>query len=267
MSRPRALVLRAAGTNCDVELCRAFQLAGAQPELMHLDRVIERPGHLDSADLIAFAGGFSFGDDVASGRIFAVKTRERLYARLKTAAERGVPMIGVCNGFQILVQTGLLPGPAAGEPWPDTPPTQTVSLTENESARYIDDWIPVAVEPSTCCVWTEGLDAGAGPDILRLPIAHGEGRFVADEATLASLEASGQVALRYTDNPNGSVGAVAGICDPTGRIFGLMPHPERYVDWATHPFWTRLDEETRSADTPGLSIFKSAVAAAARQPA
>ncbi len=234
---------------------------------MHLDRVIERPGHLDAADLIAFAGGFSFGDDVASGRIFAVKTRERLYARLRTAAERGVPMIGVCNGFQILVQTGMLPGPAAGEPWPATPPDQTVSLTENASASYIDDWIPVAAEPNSCCIWTEGLDAGASADVLRLPIAHGEGRFVTDDATLASLESQGQIALRYTDDPNGSMGNVAGICDPTGRIFGLMPHPERYLDWTKHPFWTRLDDETKASDTPGLTIFKSAVAAAVRQPA
>lgn len=267
MSRPRALVLRAAGTNCDVELCRAFQLAGAQPELVHLDRVIEKPGHLDHADLIAFAGGFSFGDDVASGRIFAVKARERLYSRLREAAERGVPMLGVCNGFQIMVQTGLLPGPGAGDHWPASPPAQTVSLTENASARFIDDWIPVTVEPRSCCVWTEGLDAVASPDVLRLPIAHGEGRFVTDDATLAALEAGGQVALRYADNPNGSMGAVAGICDHTGRIFGLMPHPERYVEWTTHPFWTRLDERTRSGDTPGLTMFKSAVAAASRQPA
>lgn len=276
---PRALIIRTAGTNCDAEMVRAFALAGAQPDLVHLDRLIAEPARLDDYDLIGFPGGFSYGDDIASGRIFAMKARLGLYAALRAAAGRGVPMIGVCNGFQIMVQAGLLPGPAAGEPWPeDEPPEQQVSLAANDCGCFIDDWVRIRVNPASPCVWTAGLaerwhgspsgnpsshDQQAADRILRLPIAHGEGRFTArDQSVLDRLAGSGQVALLYEDNPNGSMGDVAGICDPTGRIFGLMPHPERYVEWTQHPFWTRLGSDERQGDTPGLAMFKSAVRAA-----
>ncbi len=329
---PRALVVRAAGTNCDAELCRAFAMAGAEPDLVHLDRLIAEPARLDRYDLVGFPGGFSYGDDVASGRIFAVKVRERLWPALRAALERGVPMIGVCNGFQVLVQVGLLPGPARGEPWPiDVPPRQTAALTDNAGARFIDQWVRVRAEPGSVCVWTKGLAEGgkeekvqsskfkvqsgsseseaqrgsdladrlrealglgggsspASPsphhpitsqsrpgdpsphhNIMMLPIAHGEGRFVTESPALISeLERSGQVALRYIDNVNGSESAVAGICDSTGLVFGLMPHPERYLDWTRHPFWTRLPPDVRSGETPGLRIFRNAVEAASRVPA
>jgi phosphoribosylformylglycinamidine synthase len=260
---PRALVIRAAGTNCDAEMMRAFALAGATPDLVHLDRLIAEPARLDEFDLIGFPGGFSYGDDIASGRIFAMKVRERLYPALRGAIERGCPVIGVCNGFQVLVQTGLLPGPEAGEPWPlGAPPEQRVSLAENAEARFVDRWVPVEFDANSRCVWTAGL-SGA-PDVMQLPVAHGEGRLVARPGVLEGLKRAGQVALRYLDNYNGSEGAVAGICDASGLVFGLMPHPDRYLDWNRHPYWTRLGAEAMRGETPGLRIFRNAVEAASR---
>jgi phosphoribosylformylglycinamidine synthase len=262
---PRAIVLRAAGTNCDAEMVRAFELAGARARLVHVDRAIAEPGLLEEADLLGFPGGFSYGDDIASGRVFAVKLRERLWPALRAAAERGCPMIGACNGFQVLVQVGLLPGPEGSEHWPDRAPAQRVALAENQHARFVDRWVRVEADADSRCVWTRPLvDAGFGADAMMLPIAHGEGRFVADSAdTIRALERSGQVALRYAkaDNINGSEGRIAGICDPSGRIFGLMPHPERYTQWTHHPFWTRLEPDARRGDTPGLAMFRAAVSA------
>lgn len=263
----RALVIRTAGTNCDAELVRAFSLAGATPELVHVDRLIAEPGRVAGYDLIGFPGGFSYGDDIASGRILAMRLRERLYPALRDAAGRGVPMIGVCNGFQVLVQVGLLPGPMGDEGWPEEgPPAQEVSLTHNAGGMFIDHWFRVAGVANTKCLWTRGLDEAVEDsvrdDVLMLPIAHGEGRFVTNSAgTLERLERGGQVALRYVDNPNGSMNDIAGICDATGRIFGLMPHPERYLEWEQHPYWTRLSGGVRRGETPGLRMFRNAVEA------
>lgn len=260
---PTALVIRAAGTNCDAELCRAFHLAGATPQLVHLDRLIAEPRRLEDADLIGFPGGFSYGDDVASGRIFAMRVRERLWPALRSAVARGCPIIGVCNGFQVLVQVGLLPGPAPGESWPvESPPPPAAALCDNASARYEDRWVPVEFVRRSVCLWTRGLH-DLEPDTAILPAAHGEGRLVFGSAgLLARLEASGQIPLRYRDNYNGSEGAVAGLCDVSGRVFGLMPHPERYLDWTRHPWWTRLDDRVRRHETPGRRIFRNAVEAA-----
>lgn len=267
----RALVLRTAGTNCDAELARAFHLAGAAPDTVHLDRLIADPAQVDRYDLIGFPGGFSYGDDIASGRIFAVRLRQNLYPALREAALRGVPMIAACNGFQILVQAGLLPGPGAAGAWPESPPAQEVALAHNAGGRFIDRWVPVTFDPKSVCVWTQGLAGSfAGPaqrDVHLLPIAHGEGRVVlASPDMLSRLEAAGQIPVRYLDNPNGSHGGIAGLCDPSGRIFGLMPHPERYLDWTRHPSWTRLPAALRSEETPGLRMFRSAVAALRESP-
>jgi phosphoribosylformylglycinamidine synthase len=281
---PTALVVRAAGTNCDQEMCRAFALAGAEVDLVHVDRLIAEPARVGRYDLIGFPGGFSYGDDIASGRIFAVRLRENLWPALREAAARGVPMIGACNGFQVLVQVGLLPGPevAAGgagaeggeiEPalvWKDAAPAQRAALSENVRGRFEDRWVGVEFDEASPCLWTRGVaeraragvagDDDAGRDVLMLPVAHGEGRFVADRPeTLAALQRRGQVPLRYTDNYNGSEGAVAGVCDATGRIFGLMPHPERYLDWTRHPYFTRLDAGTRAGATIGRMMFENAV--------
>jgi len=263
---PKAIVIKAPGTNCDVEMLRGFAMAGASVELVLLDSLIGDPARLGGVDLVGFAGGFSYGDDVASGRIFAVRAREKLYPALRDAAMRGCMMIGACNGFQILVQCGLLPGPSEPGSWPSTPPRQSLALTDNIGARFVDRWVGVVPEPGSVCLWTKGLTDMVKPehraDVLQLPVAHGEGRLVGDTAAvITGLEQRGQVALRYSENFNGSDGAIAGVCDPSGRIFGLMPHPERFLEWTRHPYWTRLDKGTASGDTPGLRIFKNAVEA------
>ncbi len=263
---PRAIVIRAAGINCEQEMVRAFTLAGAATDLVRLDALIAEPSRLDGYDLVGFPGGFSYGDDIASGRIFAMRVRERLYPALRGAAERGCPMIGACNGFQVLVQAGMLPGPAPGESWPEGAPPAQLALTDNIHARFVDDWVGMVPAPASVCLWTRPLaemaSSLAAEDVLKLPVAHGEGRLVAREpGLLAALDACGQVALRYADNYNGSEGAVAGVCDATGRILGLMPHPERYLQWDRHPYWTRLPAEVRRGDTPGLRMFRAAVEA------
>lgn len=247
---PRAIVIRTAGTNCDSEMVRGFRLAGAQTDLVHLDRLAAQPSILDQYDLISFAGGFSYGDDCGAGRVQAVKIRECLLPSLHSARDRGVPMIGACNGFQVLVQTGLLPG---GD-------EQTTALANNAGGRFIDDWVRVRYESGTVCLWTAGLTSIISEEGAMLPIAHGEGRFiVASTRVERDLEQRGQVALRYETDINGSAGNIAGICDPTGRIFGLMPHPERFLSWHNHPFWTRLPAAARVGDTPGLRMFKNAL--------
>jgi phosphoribosylformylglycinamidine synthase subunit PurQ / glutaminase len=270
MSMPRALVVRTAGTNCDAEMCRAFEMAGATVDLVHVDRLIADASQVERFDLIGFPGGFSYGDDIASGRILAMKLREKLYPALRDAARRGCAMIGACNGFQVLVQVGLLPGPSAGGDWPeDAAPAQTTALSFNAGGRFIDAWVRVATVVGSRCIWTQDLDGdrnasrySSADDVMRLPIAHGEGRFVtASPQVLRELEANGQIALTYVDNPNGSEQNIAGICDSSGRIFGLMPHPERYLDWTLHPFWTRLASDVRQGPTPGLRMFQNAVRA------
>ncbi|MEM8756646.1 MAG: phosphoribosylformylglycinamidine synthase subunit PurQ [Planctomycetota bacterium] len=251
--RPVALLVRAAGTNCGAELARAFRLAGAAPTVVHLDRLLRDPGPIAGAEIIAFPGGFSFGDDIASGRVFAMHVRTALGGPLREAVGRGARVLGVCNGFQILVQSGLLPGWDGQE--------RAAALVENEQGRFIDRWVRVEYPSASRCVWTKGLAKDQDPETQLLPIANGEGRFVADDDGLARLERAGQIAVRYAEPTNGSAGDVAGICDPTGRVLGLMPHPERYLDWNRHPFWTSLPSAVRSGTTPGLRLFENAVRA------
>jgi phosphoribosylformylglycinamidine synthase I len=261
---PRALVIRTAGTNCDTELCRAFSLAGAEVDLVHLDALIRNTHVLRSIDILGFPGGFSYGDDIASGRIFAMKIRTRLYPALRDALNRGALVIGICNGFQVMVQAGLLPGPSEGLEWPEAPPEQTLALTDNSDARFHAHWVGVRYERPSRCVWTCNLlDASevGGPAAV-LPVAHGEGRLVARNSEILShLEDAGQICIRYVEDFNGSVERIAGICDASGRVFGLMPHPERFLDWNRHPFWTRLDQSLRKTPPPGLRVFRNAVEA------
>jgi phosphoribosylformylglycinamidine synthase subunit PurQ / glutaminase len=263
--QPRALLVRTAGTNCDAELAHAFTLAGASVRTIHLDTLTAQPALLRDFQLIGFPGGFSYGDDIAAGRIFSMKVRRHLFAPLVEAVQRGTPIIGICNGFQVLVQAGLLPGPAAGEAWPGAAPTPTVALADNEGGRFIDNWCPVTLEAESACIWTKDVDVAESARLL--PIAHGEGRFIpADDATLERIEKAGCVALRYRGNPNGSVADIAGICDASGLVFGLMPHPERYVHPTQHPSWTRLaaqDPAFMQAETLGLRMIKRAVEHAA----
>ena len=244
---PTTLIIRTAGTNCDAELANAFEQAGASTQSIHIARLIDEPALIESFDLIGFPGGFSYGDDIAAGRIFANRLKHRLLTPLQDAAKRGVPMIGICNGFQVLVKLGLLPDPQLAK--------QNCTLADNTSGRFTCKWGPVEEVADSACVWTKGLGSFA------LPIAHGEGRFTAPANILNQLKANQQVALRYTSgsNPNGSDDDIAGICDPSGVIFGLMPHPERYVTATQHPQWTRQGEGFLDQTMPGLTIFENAV--------
>jgi phosphoribosylformylglycinamidine synthase subunit PurQ / glutaminase len=258
--RPKALVVTAPGINCDGELALAFEAAGASPESILLSDLIERPALVDRFALIGLPGGFSYGDDGGAGRVLAQLIRRGLYSALAAAIDRGVPMIAPCNGFQIAVQAGLLPGPADGESWPTEPAVPAVALAPNERGRFHDVWTGVEIPESTRCIWTTGL-GDVPAEAMVLPSAHGEGRFVATDETTSALESEGRIALRYTeaDHFNGSRGRVAGICDASGLVFGLMPHPERYTRWSQHPTWTRLEASVRSGDTPGLAMFRNAV--------
>jgi phosphoribosylformylglycinamidine synthase len=245
---PRVLILRSAGTNCDVELSHAFARAGADPTPMHLNTLVADPAALHGFDLLGIPGGFSYGDDIAAGRILANRVRHRLMDDLRRFVADGKPVIGICNGFQVLIKTGLLPGLA-------DQPGQVATLADNARPRFVDRWVKLRVDPASRCIWTRGLDE------LALCIAHGEGRFVAPEPILDALEAHGQVPLRYTDNPNGSMRDIAGVCDPTGMVLGLMPHPERNQHPTNDPQWTRA---AKLDDTPpGLRMFINAVEYAA----
>ena len=251
MLSPRALVLRAPGTNCDYETAHAFERAGAIARRVHVRALAEKPALLDDVQVLCIPGGFSYGDDIASGRIFALELAMRLGDALRRFRDRGGLVLGICNGFQVLLQTGLLLADAEGRP--------RATLAHNRSGRFIDRWVRLAVHGHTC-PFLHGLDAP-----FELPIAHGEGRFVAaTSADLTAFERAGQLVLRYAAdpaggswNPNGAQADVAGACDATGRVFGLMPHPERFVDATQHPAWSgRLDGGAAGA---GLTIFANAV--------
>ena len=259
-----ALVLTTSGINCDRELAHAFELSGATAELVHLNRLLAEPGMVDRYSLIGLPGGFSYGDAIGAGRIAATLMREALYPAFVSAIARGVPIIAPCNGFQIAAQMGLLPGPAAGEPWPAVPARPTVGLAANDTARFVDRWCAVEIPDGTRCIWTQGIELEDAGGVL--PVAHGEGRFtVGPDLAVSRLAADGQIALRYRpgENPNGSLDAVAGICDASGLVLGLMPHPERFTRWTHHPQWTRLEEPR--GETLGLAMFRNAVAWAKQQ--
>ncbi len=259
---PSTLILRTAGTNCDAETAHAFELAGARAQRIHLNQLLADPRLLQRYQLLAIPGGFSYGDDIAAGRIFANQIVHHLAEPLRRFVEAGKPVIGICNGFQVLVKTDLLPGALAGQSG------QTATLTHNDNGRFIDRWIHLAARSSKC-IWTRGIKMG-----LELPIAHGEGKFVAVARNVAeALEQANQVALVYIRpdgspaegaapwNPNGSADDIAGVCDSTGLVLGLMPHPERHVDPTQHPAWTRMRHDGRLPEEgAGLAIFRNAVA-------
>ncbi len=254
--RPRVLVLGGYGINCEAETHRAFQRAGADATIMHLNDLLESPEFLRQQHILAVPGGFSFGDHVGSGKILANRMRYRLGDGLHDFVHAGKLVIGICNGFQVLVKLGLLPSL-------DGDFRQDVTLTHNESGRFEDRWVHLRPDPDTVSLWVRGISR------LELPVRHGEGRFVArDDTVLQRLREGGQIVLRYAKpngeaaggaypaNPNGSVDDIAGICDPSGRIFGLMPHPEAYLDGTNHPRWTLDGLKPEGA---GLQLFRNAV--------
>jgi len=253
----RALILTGFGINCDAETQYAFERAGAAAERVHLNDLIETPARFRDFQIMAIPGGFSFGDDIASGKILANRLRYRLGDPLKRFVADGGLMIGICNGFQVMVKTGVLP-------MFDGEFRQDVTLTHNNSGRFDDRWVHLASASGNRCIWTRGIEQ------MELPVRHGEGKFIAaDNAVLRRLWDGGQVVLQYAtangvpangqfpQNPNGSVDDIAGICDPTGRVFGLMPHPEAFVERTNHPEWTRRALPEEGA---GLRIFQNAVA-------
>ena len=223
MSRPTALVVRAPGTNRDGDTAFALGLVGAQPRQVLIAELCADPKVLHAAQMLVVPGGFSFADALGAGRLFALELVTRLRDELATFVESGKPVIGICNGFQVLVRTGLLPGGGA-----------TVALGGNSGGQFICDW--VRLKPaSQRSIWTSSLT-----EDVECPIAHGEGRFVCDPDTLAALDANDQIAFRYSGpNPNGSLADIAGICDPTGLVLGLMPHPENHVLPRQHPHHRR----------------------------
>jgi len=248
----RVAVVRTAGTNCDVETAYAFEKAGASVDRVHVNCLAEKPGRLSRYHILALPGGFSYGDDIASGKLLANELRFRLEDEIRRFVNDGKLMIGICNGFQVLVKAGLLPGLRRGR-------VQT-TLTFNNSNRFEDRWVHLHAEETPCAFVQPG-------EHMYLPVAHGEGKFVAEQAVLDELNRKQCVVFRYTGpndatppdypwNPNGSVENIAGICNPTGRIFGLMPHPERHVEPTQHPRWTR---EGLQREGDGAKVFRNAV--------
>jgi phosphoribosylformylglycinamidine synthase len=236
---PKAIVLRAAGTNCDRETEFALVQAGFEASRVHVLALMESPRLLREAQFLVIPGGFSYGDDIASGKILANQMLHRLAEPLNEFLSADKLALGVCNGFQIMIKAGLLP-------WAKVDPVSAhrdATLAWNDSGRFEDRWIHMRADSDKCVFLPKG-------EIVALPMAHGEGKFVPrDQAVLDQLRASDQIALRYVDaagkpgpypiNPNGSIDDIAGLCDPSGKVLGLMPHPERFVDITHHPQWTR----------------------------
>ncbi|MCL4217284.1 MAG: phosphoribosylformylglycinamidine synthase subunit PurQ [Candidatus Hydrogenedentes bacterium] len=253
----RASVLTGFGINCDYETAHALNRAGAEASRVHLNDVIADPGMLEDVQILAVPGGFSFGDDIASGRILANRLRYKLGDPLLRFVEAGKLIIGICNGFQVLAKMGILP-------LFDGKLEQITTVTYNDSARFEDRWVHLAAAEGNRCIWLKGIKH------LELPIRHGEGKFVPqDDEVLQELAEGGQIALRYARpdgvpargeypaNPNASVDDIAAICDPSGRVLGIMPHPEAYVVRTNHPRWTRSNLPEEGA---GLQVFRNAVA-------
>jgi len=254
MKKAKVIVLRTAGTNCDYETMYAFQLAGAETDLVHINQLINRKKLLDDYHILALPGGFSYGDDIAAGILLANELKYKIREQIEDFVVAGKLVIGICNGFQVLVKAGLLPG------FNGISDTQESTLYLNDSAKFECRWSYLQTENSSS-VFTQNVK----PQIY-LPVAHAEGKFTAEEKVLDTLEKNRQVVFRYSSpngnltgypwNPNGSDRNIAGICDITGRILGMMPHPERYLNRINHPRWTR---EELPEEGDGLAIFRNGV--------
>ncbi len=264
MTQIQALVLTGFGLNCDHETAYALELAGATAVRVHINALIEGDVDLKDFQILAFGGGFSWGDDHGAGVIQAVRLRTNLGRQLLDFVAADKLVIGICNGFQTLVNLGLLP--AIDKAYQQ----RRVALTFNDCGNFRDQWVHLQVNGASPCVFTEGLTQ------LELPVRHGEGKLWAPQETLDRLAANNQIVLRYATadgqpaegafpaNPNGSLMDIAGICDRSGRIFGLMPHPEAYNHRTNHPDWTlrkARGEKTDAGLTPGVQIFRNAVQA------
>lgn len=266
MSRVHVLVLTGYGLNCDNETAYTFELAGAKSTRVHINALVDGSVHLDQFQILVFGGGFSWGDDHGAGVVQAVRFKTYLGDALLEFIDNGNLVLGICNGFQTLVNLGLLPGI-------DHDYTRrTVAVTFNDCGNFQDRWVHLKANPESPCVFTEGLKQ------LEFPIRHGEGKFYTDPDVVKHLHTNNQIVLNYAMpngeraqgqfpyNPNGSMEDIAGICDLTGRVFGLMPHPEAYHHPTNHPDWTRIKEQKRrqrnglsSEPTVGVRLFKNGV--------
>jgi phosphoribosylformylglycinamidine synthase len=248
--KPRVLVLAGDGINCDQETAHAFRLARFEVEVRHLNDLIAEQVTLDQLSknysTLAIPGGFSFGDDLTSGKVLALKIQYQLKWDLNAYASRGGLVLGICNGFQALIRLGIF--------------GKDVSITHNSSGKFMNSWVKVTPSGSKCA-WLKGLGT------VDLPIRHGEGRIVIAASrrteTVEKMERLGLSCLRYEGDPNGSEDRLAGLCDSTGRIFGLMPHPEAFIRWSSHPSWT-LQPARAGAPGQGLMFFENAYQEAIR---
>jgi len=271
MKRIKALVLTGFGLNCDYETDFSLKLAGAESHRIHINELIGVARGSDKVALgqfqiLVFGGGFSWADDHGAGVLMAAKLKRHLGAELKRFVQDGNLVIGICNGFQALVNLGLLPG------FDEAYDQRLVAITYNDSGNFVDAWITLRVNEAAACVFTKGLSG------MELPVRHGEGKVVAEMDTIKALLENRQVVMQYAGedgtaaqgkwpfNPNGSIQDIAGICDPTGRVFGLMPHPEAFNHFTNHPNWTNQREAlSRQGKTPvsqdgeGIRIFQNAV--------
>src|SRR3989344_1749609 len=234
--KPKVCILRSDGTNCDEELFYAFEKIGGAPEYVHINELRAKSKKLNAYQVLALPGGFSYGDDVAAGKVLAIELTSFLKDQIQDfIVKRGI-VVGICNGFQTLVRTGLLPFNDLGK--------MEVTLAPNESGHFECRWIKLKINDSKC-LFLNGSDK-----TIDIAVNHGEGKFYTDDATLRKIKNQNLVVFQYVDksgnptqsypqNPNGSQDAIAGICDPTGRILGIMPHPEKFVEITQHPNWRR----------------------------
>ena len=252
----RTLILRAAGTNCDIETEHAFRLAGSETELVHINLLKRNERNLKDYHILVIPGGFTYGDDIAAGKILANELKYNLQEPIQEFINDGKLILGICNGFQVLVKADLLVVHDSGAD------SQGITLTYNDSGKFEDRWVYLKAVSNNPCVFTRGIER-----LLYIPVAHAEGKFVTHtNEAMQSLWGNNQVVFQYVDphgdvavypwNPNGSLEGIAGICDPTGRIFGLMPHPERHIHPTNHPRWTR---NPQVSEGEGLNIFRNAV--------
>jgi phosphoribosylformylglycinamidine synthase len=265
-SAVKALILTGFGLNCDYETAFAFEKAGANAHRVHINSLIRGDVRLADFEILAFGGGFSWGDDHGAGVIQALKLKNNIGKDLLEFVDAGKLVIGICNGFQALVNLGLLPGL-------DRDYTRrSVAITYNDCGNFRDQWVRLVPDADSPCVFTKGLG------VSDYPVRHGEGKVVADPDVIERLVANHQVVFRYADesgvpangtfpaNPNGAVDDIAGICDPTGRIFGLMPHPEAYNHFCNHPDWPRqkaaakrLGQSLEETMITGIRLFENGV--------
>lgn len=252
--KPKVAVIKTDGINCDEELAFAFELSGGAAKIVHINDLRAKKENLRNYQILAVPGGFSYGDDIVSGKILAIELTSFLSDELKKFTQRGNTLtIGICNGFQVLIRTGLLPFGNVGE--------MDATLVNNDSGHFECRWVRLKIDENTSCVFLKNLRG----TYVSYQVAHGEGKFFADQEILSGIEKENLVGVRYIDannlptqryphNPNGSLNAIAGVTDRTGRVFGLMPHPERFVRREHHPNWRRENIKPQ-----GLPIFKNMI--------